>query len=215
MAFPFPKQTWIFFFSSINSFNQFSSLHVTFLLTLTCYRTMQLRRFPFQLSETSYKLKGSLPYQVSLSILGNKHNKDNRVSKKKKKVKKKGKRDKPEEKGKRSKHLEQLCFWKTFVQSPTEFPFLKVLFINVYNNSLEEKYKVSCQRRRGCLSRLAQIVGVGGQAGRGAALVMGCPHHPQISLLIISEEKFERLLPVSTRTLNIIRPTWRQISQHS
>lgn len=117
---PIPKANLDFFFSSINSFNQFSSLHVTFLLTLTLTIALcNCVRFPFQLSETSYKLKGSLPYQVSLSILGNKHNKDNRVSKKKKKKsRKKGKRDKPEEKEKRSKHLEQLCFWKTFVQSP-------------------------------------------------------------------------------------------------
>ena len=84
-GFPIPKANLDFFFSSINSFNQFSSLHVTFLLTLTLTIALcNCVRFPFQLSETSYKLKGSLPYQVSLSILGNKHNKDNRVSKKKK-----------------------------------------------------------------------------------------------------------------------------------
>lgn len=63
---------------------------------------MQRVYFPFQLSGTSYKLKSSLPYQVSLSILGNMHNIGNTVLKKKKKEKKENrkKREKPEEKEK-------------------------------------------------------------------------------------------------------------------
>lgn len=64
--------------------------------------TMQRVYFPFQLSGTSYKLKSSLPYQVSLSILGNMHNIGNTVLKKKKREKKENrkKREKPEEKEK-------------------------------------------------------------------------------------------------------------------
>lgn len=56
--------------------------------------------FPFQLSGTSYKLKSSLPYQVSLSILGNMHNIGNIVFKKKEERKRKGIGEKPEEKEK-------------------------------------------------------------------------------------------------------------------
>lgn len=58
--------------------------------------------FPFQLSGTSYKLKSSLPYQVSLSILGNMHNIGNIEFKKKEEEerKRKGIGEKPEEKEK-------------------------------------------------------------------------------------------------------------------
>lgn len=62
---------------------------------------MQCVYFPFQLSGTSYKLKTHLPYQVSLSILGNMHNIGKRVSKKKKKSKKESKQGEARRKGKK------------------------------------------------------------------------------------------------------------------
>lgn len=170
---------------------------------------MQRVYFPFQLSRTSYKLKSSLPYQVSLSILGNMHNIGNTVFKKKKKKKERN-RGETRRKGKRCKHLEQLCFWKGHLcRAPTEFPSLKVLFINVYNNSLEGKYKSAAEGGGVCLGKL-RLQRWGSEEGGGQHLRWASPHPTPISLLIISERNLSYCQCL--RTLNIIRPTWRQIS---
>lgn len=84
------------------------------------------------------------------------------------------------QKEKRCKHLEQLCFWKKksiCVEPPTEFPFLKVLFINVYNNSLEEKYKSAAKGGGGVCPRKLRSEGWG-SGGESLAFAKGCPHRP-------------------------------------
>ena len=101
--------------------------------------------------------------------------------KKKKKKKKMARKEKGRnQKEKRCKHLEQLCFWKKksiCVEPPTEFPFLKVLFINVYNNSLEEKYKSAAKGGGGVCPRKLRSEGWG-SGGESLAFAKGCPHRP-------------------------------------
>lgn len=93
-----------------------------------------------------------------------------------------------------------------FVQSPHP---LKVLFINAYNNSLEEKYKSAAEGGGVCLSKLR--LQRWGTEGREGSICDGLsPPTPSISLLIISERNLSYCQCL--RTLNIIRPTWRQIS---
>lgn len=63
------------------------------------------------------------------------------------------------------------------VEPPTEFPFLKVLFINVYNNSLEEKYKSAAKGGGGVCPRKLRSEGWG-SGGESLAFAKGCPHRP-------------------------------------
>lgn len=71
-----------------------------------------------------------------------------------------------------------LLLKKAFVQSPpTEFPSLKVLFINVYNNSLEEKYKSAAKGGGVCLSQL-RLQRWGSQEGGRQHLQWASPPTP-------------------------------------
>lgn len=76
---------------------------------------MQCVYFPFQLSGTSYKLQSSLPYPVSVSILGNMHYIGNIDFKKKKKEEKK--KGEPRRKKMQTPRA-TLLSKKAFVQSP-------------------------------------------------------------------------------------------------
>lgn len=106
---PIPNINLDCFFSSINVLKvTLLSLFFIFSNPRVNQCPMQCVYFPFQLSGTSYKLQSSLPYPVSVSILGNMHYIGNTDFKKK--GRKKRKRENPE--GKRCKHREQLCFRK-------------------------------------------------------------------------------------------------------
>lgn len=147
----YPQRKPRFFPCLLNPFNQLSSPTPLFLVNPHINDSpMQCVYFPCQLTVTSYKLKHGLPYQVSLSILGNMHNIDKVVSRKwerglKKKRERKEKEEEIRRKTKGCKHPSNFAK-RHLCRAPTIFPSLKVLFINVYNNSLEEKDRSAAKR---------------------------------------------------------------------
>lgn len=121
-------------------------------------------------------LSGFFKYSGKYAQYRQQHGLKKKKNKKKMARKEKGRNQKE----KRCKHLEQLCFWKKksiCVEPPTEFPFLKVLFINVYNNSLEEKYKSAAKGGGGVCPRKLRSEGWG-SGGESLAFAKGCPHRP-------------------------------------
>lgn len=121
-------------------------------------------------------LSGFFKYSGKYAQYRQQHGLKKKKTKKKMARKEKGRNQKE----KRCKHLEQLCFWKKksiCVEPPTEFPFLKVLFINVYNNSLEEKYKSAAKGGGGVCPRKLRSEGWG-SGGESLAFAKGCPHRP-------------------------------------
>lgn len=121
-------------------FSSFTVPHLSLSLHIN-YSTMRPGLFFLWLSGTSFKLKYILPYQVSLSIVGNMHNIGKVVSRKREGglgKERRGLGGGPEEKEEDANTPSNFAFERGIRVEPPESPSLSVLFINVWNNSLEE-----------------------------------------------------------------------------